>query len=129
VHFLLNLQENNPVVETSIKKLNYVRSISSIFDKCSILLYTIWPSNHTSHTKVYFNEFVANALQDKIESKKISLHPQKKINEAIFSFKYQKIRVRVNYIITRNQRNQTQLQKVNDFDFSFFIKMPPHLEF
>ena len=25
---------------------------------------TIWPPNHTSHTKVYFNEFVANALRD-----------------------------------------------------------------
>ena len=24
----------------------------------------IWPSNHTFHTKVYFNEFVANALLD-----------------------------------------------------------------
>ena len=46
-------------------------SISSIFDKCSILLQTIWPSNHLSHTKVYFNEFVANALRDNIGSKKI----------------------------------------------------------
>ena len=27
---------------------------------------TIWPSNHTSHTKVYFNEFVANVLHDNI---------------------------------------------------------------
>ena len=27
---------------------------------------TIWPSNHTSHTKVYFNESVANALRDNI---------------------------------------------------------------
>ena len=35
--------------------------ISSIFDKCSMLLETIWPSIHTSHTKVYFNEFLANA--------------------------------------------------------------------
>ena len=25
---------------------------------------TIWPRNHTSHTKVYFNEFVANVLRD-----------------------------------------------------------------
>jgi hypothetical protein len=35
-----------------------------IFDKCSILEQTIWPSNQTSHTKVYFNEFVANVLRD-----------------------------------------------------------------
>ena len=27
---------------------------------------TIWPSNHTSHTKLYFNEFVANVLRDNI---------------------------------------------------------------
>jgi hypothetical protein len=31
---------------------------------------------------------------------------------AIFSF-----RVRVNQTVTNNQRNQTQLHKVNDFDF------------
>jgi hypothetical protein len=37
----------------------------------------IWPSNHTFHTKVYFNEFVANALHDNLGEKKISLHPQK----------------------------------------------------
>ena len=27
---------------------------------------TIWPRNHTSHTKFYFNEFVANVLRDDI---------------------------------------------------------------
>ena len=42
--------------------------ISSIYtyDKCSILLETIRLWNHTSHTKVYSNEFVANVLRDKI---------------------------------------------------------------
>ena len=30
----------------------------------STLEQTIWLSNHASHTKVYFNEFVANALRD-----------------------------------------------------------------
>ena len=95
--------------------------ISSIFDKCSMLLQTIWPSNHTSHTNVYFNEFVANALRDNIGSKKINLYPQK-INEAVFSFKYQKYRVRVNHTITHNQCNQTQLHKVNYFDFCFVSK-------
>ena len=33
--------------------------ISSIFDKCSILEQMIWLWNHTSHTKVYFNECLA----------------------------------------------------------------------
>ena len=87
-----------------------------------ILLETIWPSNHTSHTKVYFNEFVANALRDNIGSKESQPPSSKKINEAVFSFKYQKLRVRVNHAITRNQRNQTQLYKVNDFDFCFVLK-------
>ena len=27
---------------------------------------TIWQSNRESHTKLYFNEFVANALRDNI---------------------------------------------------------------
>ena len=40
-------------------------------------------------------------------------------NEAIFSFKYQTFRVRVNHTITHNQRNQTQLHKVNHFDSCF----------
>ena len=96
-------------------------SISSIFDKCLILLQTIWPSNHTSHTKVYFNEFVANALRDNIGWKK-SASILRKIIEAVFSFKYQKFGVRVNYTITNNQRNQIQLHKVNDFDFCFVSK-------
>ena len=30
------------------------------------LIYTIWPPNHTSHKKNYFNEVVANALRDNI---------------------------------------------------------------
>ena len=95
--------------------------ISSIFDKSSILVQMIWPSNHTSHTEVYFNEFVANALCDNIGSKKISLHPQK-IDEAFFSLKYQKFRVRVNHTITHNQCNQTQMHKVNYLDFCFVSK-------
>ena len=60
---------DHPTVNVSpSEKVLY--SISSIFDKCSILEQTIWLSNHTSHTKVYFNEFVANALCDNIGSKK-----------------------------------------------------------
>ena len=61
-----------------------------------------------THTKVYFNEFVANALDDNIGSKKsASIH--RKINETVFSLRYQKFRVRVNFTIARNQHNQTQL--------------------
>ena len=33
---------------------------------CLMLKQTIWPSNYTSHTKVYFNEFVANVVHDDI---------------------------------------------------------------
>ena len=47
------------------------------------------------------------------DQKKISLYPQK-INEAVFSFKCPKFRVRVNHTLTHNQHNQTQLHKVND---------------
>ena len=39
--------------------------ISLIFDKCSMLLETIRPSIHTSHSKVYFNEFLEKAWRDK----------------------------------------------------------------
>ena len=39
---------------------------------------TIWPRNHTSHTKVYFNEFVANVLRDDMGSKKIQPPTSKK---------------------------------------------------
>ena len=45
---------------------------------------TIWPRNHTSHTKVYFNEFVANVLRDDMGSKKIQ-PPTSKKKKAVFS--------------------------------------------
>ena len=41
-------------------------SILLIIEGCSMVKQTIWPSNHKSHTKVYFNEFVANVLRDNI---------------------------------------------------------------
>ena len=63
--------------------------ISSIFDKGSILLQMIWPSNHTSDKKVYFNEFFANALRDNIQNKSASI--PKKLYEAVFKFKFKKI--------------------------------------
>ena len=37
-----------------------------IIKECSMLEQTIWPSNHTSNTKVYINEFVANVLHGNI---------------------------------------------------------------
>ena len=48
--------------------------ISLIFDKCSILKQTIWPWNHTFHTKVYFNEFFANVLRDTLWDKTHQKH-------------------------------------------------------
>ena len=37
-----------------------------MIEGCSMVLQMIWPRNHTSHTKVYFYEFVANVLRDGI---------------------------------------------------------------
>ena len=37
-----------------------------IIQRSSMLEQTIWGLNHASHTKVYFNEFVANVLRDDI---------------------------------------------------------------
>ena len=47
--------------------------ISLIVDKCSMLLQTIWLWSHTSHTKFYFNEFVANTLRDTAKLKLLLL--------------------------------------------------------
>ena len=44
----------------------WCRPISLIIQGCSMVLYSIWPRNHTSHKKFYFNEFVANVLRDVI---------------------------------------------------------------
>ena len=40
--------------------------ISLIIQGCSMVYYSIWPRNHTSHKKFYFNEFVVNVMQDVI---------------------------------------------------------------
>ena len=66
VAFSEHLNFNN-LVELFFDRSN---TISSIFDKCSMLEQTQSRPNHTSKTKVYFNEFVANVLRDNIESKK-----------------------------------------------------------
>ena len=39
-----------------------------------MVLYSIWPRNHTSHKKFYFNEFVANAMRDVIGIVIFDLH-------------------------------------------------------
>jgi hypothetical protein len=57
--------------------------ISSIFDKCSVLEQTQSRPNHTSKTKVYFNEFVANVLRDNIGLKKSASSLKK--NKAVIS--------------------------------------------
>ena len=41
-------------------------NISLIIQGCSTVYYSIWPRNHTSHKKFYFNEFVANVMRDVI---------------------------------------------------------------
>ena len=54
-------------------RFQYEFSISSVFDKCSMLQQTQSRPNHTSYRNFHFNEFVANALRDNIGSKQISL--------------------------------------------------------
>ena len=41
-------------------------TILLIIQRCSMVKQTIWPPNHTSHKKNYFNESVANALRGNI---------------------------------------------------------------
>ena len=66
-----------PCVFLCLPLLNSLSGISLIFDKCSILKQTIWQSNHASHTKLYFNEFVANVLRDNIGGVIFDLRGQK----------------------------------------------------
>ena len=60
-------------------------SISSIFDKCSILQQTQSRQNHTTYRIFHFNEFFANALCDNIGYKKQPLTSEKM--RSFFSFK------------------------------------------
>ena len=62
-----------------------------------MLKQTIWLRNHTSHTKVYFNEFVANVLGDSgivfltsdvKEAVRGQKHPKKVTKELIYQKKY-----------------------------------------
>ena len=57
-------QEKKPVFKNLSMKVG--KDILLIIEGCSMVKQTIWPSNHTSHTKLYFNEFVANVLRDNI---------------------------------------------------------------
>ena len=72
-------EQNFHAVELSLSQIFSLKLISSIFDKCSMLEQTQSRPNHTTKTKVYFNEFVANVLRDNIGSTKISLQPQKEV--------------------------------------------------
>ena len=72
--------------------------------------------NHTSTAKVYFNEFIANVLRDNIGSKKISLQPQKKNEDFLFSNTEKSQSHTINTIEQRKR-------------FLFCTKMLPHLEF
>ena len=53
-----------------IKSLMYfdllIKIISLIIQGCSMVYYSIWSRNHTSHKNFYFNEFVANVMRDVI---------------------------------------------------------------
>ena len=99
--------------------------ISSIFDKCLILQQRQSRPNHTSNIKVYFNEFVANALRDTIGSKNQPLASEKHMRpffsfligsdcmvyldpKLLILFNYQNFRVMVNHAVRHNQHNQTQ---------------------
>ena len=46
--------------------IEHLSIINKIIEGCSMLNQTIWPSNHTSHTKLYLNQFVASVLRDNI---------------------------------------------------------------
>ena len=62
----------------SIQINNKLEPISSIFDKCSMLLQAQSQPNHTSCINFYFNEFVANVFRDNMGSKIIQPPTSKK---------------------------------------------------
>ena len=65
--------------------------------------------NHTSKTKVYLNELVANALRDNIGSKKISIHPQKKERDHLLVLNIKNLGSdRVDHTITHTQHHRTK---------------------
>ena len=55
-----------PISVIKLKQILHSISISLIIHGCSTVYYLIWPKNHTSHKKFYFNEFVANVMPDVI---------------------------------------------------------------
>ena len=58
--------EHQKYVRKIIQLVSAILFSLLIIQGCSMLEQTIWSSNHTSHTKVYFNEFVANVLRGNI---------------------------------------------------------------
>ena len=87
---------------------------------------TIWPSNHTFHTKVYFNEFVVNALHDNMGMIIFDLcgcggckRPKTSYLEAHFGTLTQcLIHPTAPVLLTKDSRNE--------FSYDF---QPPYLEF
>ena len=70
----MHLRKNQRKLEILMRNLFKALLYSSLFlDRLNLikkrhgsqmLIKKIWLLNHTSHTKVYFNEFVANILHD-----------------------------------------------------------------
>ena len=89
--------------------ITFHKVISSIFEKCSILIQTRSWLNHTSYRNFHFNKFVANALPDNI--RRMKKQPLTSENEAVFQFQITKFRVRTNQVI-----------KPKDFYFVFISK-------
>ena len=74
----------------------------TLFDKSSILQPMQSQLNHTSYINFHLNELIANALRNNIEPKIPASNLRKNLR-SFFSFKYQKIMVRINYTIKHNQ--------------------------
>ena len=67
---LLNLINFQQALKLMVSRMNIYRYRLRFLIELGMKLF-IWPRNHISHTKVYFNEFVANVLRDDMGSKKI----------------------------------------------------------
>ena len=73
----------------------------------------MWASNHTFHTKVFFNEFVANVLRDNMGSKKIQPPTSKKRKKAVFSKKKFKLGFRPRNFSVGKKSFHANLKNVN----------------
>ena len=62
---LLNLINFQQALKLMVSRMNIYRYRLRFLIELGMKLF-IWPRNHTSHTKVYYNEFVANVLRDDV---------------------------------------------------------------